>query len=208
MPSTKTPFSFYDRLYLWLFYTLRLRRYDLPEKRVGWQSRYNQEARFQALTRIADLQGQKILDLGCGLGCLRAYLSQKGWRGDYTGFDLLGGMVRRAKERFPETRFEVRDILRHPPQEQWDYLLVSGLFNHRIRDNWGFLEQMVGRARTLARKGFAFNLLSSEDGNWDEELFYVNPQELERRVRDWSGGNYKIVMGYLPGDVTAYLYFQ
>lgn len=207
MPSAKTPFSFYDRLYLWLFYTMRLRRYDLPEKRVGWQSRHNQEVRFQALTRIADLQGQKILDLGCGLGCLRGHLHQQGWQGDYTGFDLLGAMVRRARRRFPEERFEVRDILRDPPREQWDYILVSGLFNHRIRDNWGFLGQMVDRGRGLARKGLAFNLLSSEGGNWDEELFYVNPQELERWAREWSGGNYKIVSGYLPGDVTVYLYF-
>ena len=65
---------------------------------------------------------------------------------------------------------------------------------------------MVGRLKPMARKGLAFNLLSNEQGEWDPELFYANPQELERRAREWSGGNYKIVTGYLPGDMTVYLY--
>ncbi len=206
MAFQKSPFSLYDRLYFWLFYTLKLRRYDLPEKRVGWQSRRNQESRFEALIQIADLQNQKILDLGSGLGCLYGYLQKQNWRGNYTGFDLLKVMVREAKARFPEARFEARDILAAPPREQWDYVLISGVFNHRVRDNWAWMDQMVKAAKGLTRKGLAFNLLSSEQGEWDPELFYANPQDLERRVKDWSGGNYKMVSGYLPGDITAYLY--
>jgi SAM-dependent methyltransferase len=202
----RSPFSFYDRLYFSLFYHLRLRRFDLPEKRVGWNSRRNQESRFEALAGVADLQGQKILDLGSGLGCLYGYLRNKGWRGDYSGFDLLGVMTKESKKRFPDVRFETRDVLSSPLEEQWDYVLISGVFNHRVRDNWGWIEQMVGRLKPLARKGLAFNLLSNEQGEWDPELFYANPQELERRAREWSGGNYKMVTGYLPGDMTVYLY--
>ncbi len=202
----KSPFSLYDRLYFWLFYAIKLRRYDLPEKRVGWQSRHNQESRFEALTQIADLQDQKILDLGSGLGCLYGYLQERNWRGDYTGFDLLKAMAREAKARFPEARFEARDILAAPPREQWDYVLISGIFNHRVRDNWAWMEQMVRSAKALARKGLAFNLLSSEQGEWDPELFYANPKDLERRVKTWSDGNYKMVSGYLPGDITAYIF--
>ncbi|HET9870712.1 MAG TPA: class I SAM-dependent methyltransferase [bacterium] len=199
-------FSFYDRLYLSLFYALKLRRYDLPEQRVGWQSRRNQEARFEALTGVGDLLGRRVLDLGSGLGCLYGYLRERGWRGDYTGFDLLGPMTREARRRFPEARFETRDILADPPREQWDYALVSGVFNHRVKDNWAWTAAMVGALRGLAAKGVAFNLLSSELGEWDPELFYAHPRELERRAADWSGGNYRLVTGYLPGDVTVYLY--
>ena len=203
---SRPPFSFYDRLYFSLFYALRLRRYDLPEKRVGWQSRFNQEKRFEALAGVGDLEGAKILDLGSGLGCLYGYLREKGWRGDYTGMDLLGAMTREARKRFPGARFETRDILSRPPKETWDYALISGVFNHRVRDNWGWIEQMLGRLQGLARRGIAFNLLSAEPGAWDPELFYANPKELERRAKSWSGGNYKIITGYLPGDMTVYLY--
>jgi len=206
MPFRSPPFNWYDRLYLSFFYWRRLRLFDLPENRVGWQSRRNQEIRFEKLAGIADLKGSRILDLGCGLGCLYGYLKSRGFEGEYTGIDLLPSMAREARTRFPEARFEARDILKYPPREQWDYVLISGLFNHRVHDNWAWMDQLVKAVLRLSRRGTAFNVLSSEAGWWDKELFYANPSELERRAREWSQGKYRMVRGYLPEDLTVYLY--
>jgi len=197
---------FFDRLYLYLFYLKRRWIFDLPENQVGWRSRYNQEIRFQTLSGIGDLNGEKILDLGCGLGCFYQFLKAKGWSGDYTGIDLLDLMVQKARRRFPKVRFERRDILQNPPQEQWDYIFISGIFNHRIKDNWAWIEQTVKACLALSTKGLAFNLLNLEGGWLDSELFYAQPQVFEEKVKLWSGGKYKIVTGYLPEDMTAYLY--
>lgn len=65
-----------------------------------------QEARFNALLAIGDLKGKSILDLGCGLGCLYGYLKELGWKGEYTGIDVLDMMVKGARERFPGVSFE------------------------------------------------------------------------------------------------------
>src|ERR1700690_4467907 len=100
MMSTKTPLSLYDRLFLWFFYFVRSSRFDLPENKVGWRSRQNQELRFQALLGVGDLLDQKILGFGCGLGCLYGFLKSKGWDGEYTGIDILEMMVRGARARF------------------------------------------------------------------------------------------------------------
>jgi SAM-dependent methyltransferase len=200
------PFNCYNRLTLVFFYWRRLRGFDLPENRVGWISRHNQEIRFEKLIEIGDLQNSKILDLGCGLGCLYGYLKSHGWRGDYTGIDLLPSMVKEARIRFPEARFEVRDILENPTPEQWDYVLISGIFNHRVHDNWEWMEQIMKAVLKSARKGAAFNVLSSESGWWDSELFYAPPAGLERKANEWSAGKYKLVRGYLPEDLTVYLY--
>ena len=83
------PLSFLDRLYLRIFYLMKSWKYDLPENRVGWRSRQNQEVRFETLASIGDLRGKSILDAGCGLGCFYGYLKDRGWEGQYTGFDLL-----------------------------------------------------------------------------------------------------------------------
>ncbi len=195
-----------DKLYIRLFYLLRSWKYDLPENKAGWRSRRNQELRFQVLTGIGDLQNQSLLDLGCGLGCFYGYLKGQGWQGEYTGIDILDFMVRRARARFPEARFEEGDILRDPPREKWDYVFVNGVFNHKVKDNWGWLESMVGRAFALARKGMAFTLLRRETGWMDPDLFYADFGDFERKVRLWSGGKYKIVTGYLPEDMAAYLH--
>lgn len=173
---------------------------------MGWRSRQNQEARFKALTEIGGLNGLAILDVGCGLGCLYGYLKARGWNGEYQGFDFLKSMVDRAAHRFPDARFEQRDILKSPPKEKWDFVFICGVLNHKVRDNWGWMEQLVMEGMNLARKGLAFNVLSAEAGWPDPELFYVNPKLLEDKVAAWSGGNYKIVKGYLPEDLTVYLY--
>ena len=197
--------SAYDRLFLWFFYFVRSLRFDLPENQVGWRSRQNQEIRFRQLAAIGDLKGQRVLDLGCGLGCLYGYLRGQGWDGDYTGIDILDLMVQKSRRRFPEARFEKRDILKNPPSQKWDYIFINGVFNHRVKDNWAWIEQTVLAALASAEKGLAFNILNSEAGWMDSELFYADPQTLENKVRGWSKGNYQIVRGYLPEDITVYL---
>jgi len=204
--SLSDPLSLADRLYIWLFYRLRAFNYDLPENKVGWRSRQNQELRFKALAAIGDLGGRKILDLGCGLGCFYGYLNSQGWKGDYTGIDILGLMVEGARKRFPGVRFEKRDILRNPLSEKWDYVVINGLFNHKVRDNWSWIEQMVLQTMKASERGLAFSLLNLEGGWMDSDLFYADPVFLEEKLKLWSRGNYKIIKDYLPEDLTAYLY--
>jgi SAM-dependent methyltransferase len=204
-PVVKDPLSLYDRLYLRLFYLRRSFRYDLPENQAGWRSRKNQELRFRALMGVGDLVGQRVLDLGCGLGCLYGYLRASGWSGEYTGIDLLGPMVRKARRRFPGVEFERRDILRDPPRRKWDFALINGVFNHKVRDNWGWIEAMVKTALSMAEKGVAFNLLDRDQGWMDEDLFYASPSEALERAAAWSEGKARLVTGYLPEDMTLIL---
>lgn len=154
---------------------------------------------------IGDLSGKRVLDLGCGLGCLYGHLVGSGWRGDYTGIDLLGPMVRKAKARFPGVEFERRDILRDPPKRTWDYVLINGVFNHKFRDNWAWIEAMVRGALGVAERGVAFNLLDREAGWMDPDLFYARPQEALQRAELWSQGKARLVQGYLSEDFTLHL---
>lgn len=164
------PLSLYDRLYIRLFYWRRLRQYDLPENQVGWRSRKNQELRFEALYGIGNLKGKSILDIGSGLGCFYAYLKAREWEGQYTGFDVLKPMVQTASRRFPGVRFEKRDILKKPPLEKWDYAFISGVMNHKVRDNWAWVEKMAKGALKLASIGLGFNLLTDETP-WKDWIF-------------------------------------
>ena len=202
----KNGLSFFDRLFIWFFYFMRSLRYDLPENQVGWRSRQNQERRFQALLRIGDLEGKRLLDLGCGLGCLYGYLKGQGWNGKYTGIDILDLMVKKAKRRFPGAAFEKRDILKNPPAEKWDYVLINGVLNHKVKDNWAWIEKMLSGAFALAEKGVAFNLLNADAGWTDPELFYADPKILEEKLKSWSLGKTKIVNGGLSEDITIFMY--
>jgi SAM-dependent methyltransferase len=195
-----------DRLFRRMFYHARLHEYDLPEHRVGWKSRANQEARFQTLQGVTDLEGKRILDLGCGLGCLYGYLTSRGWRGDYTGFDILGAMVTEARLRFPGIRFENRDITSDPVLESWDVVLISGIFNHRVHDNLQQVREVLAAAWPLASEALAFNILRLETGWTDPEMFYAKDEELAVIAETLAPGKWRFVSGYLPEDITVYLY--
>jgi len=189
-----------------LFYLSKLIGSKDPAHRVGWKSVDTQEARFNALLAIGDLKGKSILDLGCGLGCLYGYLRQLGWKGDYTGYDLLDLMVDGARKRYPQVPFENRNILLDPPRRQWDYILISGIFNHKIKDNWTWIGETVKACLKISKLGVAFNLLETKDDHEDSVFFYAKRKDLEQKASLWSVGKSKIVTGYLPDDMTAYLY--
>jgi SAM-dependent methyltransferase len=158
--------------------------------------------------KIGDLAGQSILDLGCGLGCLYGFLKTQDWDGEYTGYDILGLMVKGARKRFPGVHFEKRDFLAQPPDRTWDYILINGVFNHKVRDNWAWIEEMVALSLQKAGKGVAFNILVTGQGWGDEDLFYADPYELERRAARWTGGNYRLLRDYLDEDMAVHLYPQ
>ncbi len=57
---------------------------------------------------LHDLDGIKILDVGCGNGRDCKYISEQGF--DVNGIDLSAGMLAIAKEKVPNGKFEVMDI--------------------------------------------------------------------------------------------------
>jgi len=193
-----------------LFYMSKLIGFNSPSYRVGWKSQQTQEARFNALFAIGNLKGKSILDLGCGLGCFYGYIKELGWKGEYTGMDVLDMMVNGARDRFPGVAFEKRNILLDPPDRQWDYVFISGIFNHKVKDNWTWIENIIRSCLKLSRWGVAFNLLESQSQEDDSDagFFYAKRTDLEQKASLWSGGNYKIISGYLPDDMTAYLYHR
>ena len=43
-------------------------------KSLGWKNDESQIKRFEAFTKVGNLEGSSVLDLGCGIGDLKAYL--------------------------------------------------------------------------------------------------------------------------------------
>lgn len=176
-----------------------------PSQRVGWISDENQEARFKLLTGVGPLEGARVLDVGCGLGCLYGYLEAQGWKGVYTGFDRLKDMVGEARRRYPGARFECRNIAENPPEERWDYAFLCGLFNHKVRDNEGWIRQVVGAALAVSEKGLAFNLLTPDHPYPDADFFYASREEAAILGESIAPGRWSLAPAVLRGDVTLYI---
>lgn len=187
-------------------YSERLARHGYDVKALGWGSRESQATRFAVLSEVGKMGGRSILDVGCGLGDLYAWMKGRRFRVSYLGLDITPGMVEKARARFPKAQFRVCDVLDHSQAiAAHDYVLSSGIFTHRTVSTFEFLEAMVGRMFSLSKRALAFNCLSGWAEHKEHEEFHADPMrvvEFCRRLTPW------VVLrhDYHPRDFTVYLY--
>lgn len=151
------------------------RRYEPHEVlRTAWGSRTEQIMRFDVLMEIGSLEGQSLLDAGCGVGDLYGYLQERGWHGQYTGYDLVAANCQAAADKYGQVLFFHQDILETTATEQFDYVLASGLFN-LAADDWSeAVRQTLTRLFSLCRVGLAVNFLSCYSTDQVPQLAYAD----------------------------------
>ena len=98
----------------------------------GWN--YFPEAFGQQLIewmKINGVQAKTCMDLGCGTGVLCETLADVGICA--SGMDLSEGMIAVARERRPEIRYEVANMITYRPDERFDLVTCTGdALNHII----------------------------------------------------------------------------
>jgi len=127
-----------------------------------WYDRATQEKRFAVLAHMVRLEGLRLLDAGCGLGDLKAWLDREQVRlQHYIGVDGLEGVIAAAEDRgFRDASFYVADFVRHPEilgVEKPDLIFFSGSLNTVPEAE---ARRGIAGAWELARQGVGFNFLS------------------------------------------------
>lgn len=164
------------------------------------------------LTEIADLRLAKVLDFGCGTGYLLDVLRRQGFSGEYVGYDLVAEALDVAQAKHPDARFELRDILRDGMTERFDYILLNGVFNNAMSDNWSFMTTTLQALFAQVDGGLAFNALSTYVDYLDDGLFYVEPEQVFRFCKEELSPrvvlrhDYEVRSGSLPFEFTVYVY--
>jgi SAM-dependent methyltransferase len=200
-------FSGRDLRALEIYYASQLTRHQTPQEKVGWRTQESQRIRFEAMTEVGPLDGTKILDVGCGLGGFWGYLKQKGLRLDYTGIDLFPNVIREAKQAHPGAKFEVRHLLSRPfLPRSFDYSFLSGVFNVKVRDNWGYMRSLLGCVLRQTRKAVAFNVLNAEAEIRESNRFSAHPRELAAFGRRLGVSRVHLMDHYHHLDLTLFLY--
>jgi 2-polyprenyl-3-methyl-5-hydroxy-6-metoxy-1,4-benzoquinol methylase len=187
-------------------YSERIAQHGYDVRALGWGSRESQARRFAVLGEVGKLTGRSVLDVGCGLGDLYAWMRRKRLRVRYTGVDITPGMVDKARARFPRTQFRVCDVLDHSqPVAAHDYVLSSGIFTHHSASASEFLEAMVRRMFDLSKQGLAFNCLSGWAERKERGEYHADPLKVVSLCRKLTT---RVVLrhDYHPRDFTVYLY--
>ncbi len=194
-------------------YTALYDRYGDSPQAAQWSDQATQERRMEILAQVGDVTCAKILDFGCGTGRLLDYLIRtRGFAGEYVGYELIPDLVAHARATRQLGRFEVRNVLADGVPEDFDYIVIGGVFNNRLGDNKAFMAEVLRRLFPHARCGLAFNALSTYVDYFDPDLFYMDPgevfelckQELSPRVA--LRHDYEVKSGVLPFEFTVYVY--
>ena len=150
----------------------------------GWHPG-NKQANYQYMMHLPELTGVPIsgsscLDVGCGSGDLAAFLRERGAR-KYVGIDIYERSLEKAREKYPDERFILGDLLTGDVKGRFDYAFCSGAMTVRLSiDNYDFLESMVEKMWQMTKVGIVFNVLTDEDPDRDEDLFFYNiPRVIE-----------------------------
>lgn len=143
-----------------------LRRHGAGFSATLWASREAQRTRFDVILDMADFDGARIVDAGCGHGDLAAHLAERDVAHTaYVGLDAFAEQIDEARERSIERAvFEVIDFVhderafaRHRP----DWVCFCGSLNTMREEE---ARAVIGRAFNEARWGVVFNFLSDRTG--------------------------------------------
>ncbi len=184
------------------YYDKKLDIFGPTPKGVDWNSTVSQELRFEQLLKVCDTRNPFTLnDYGCGYGALVAYMTERGSRFEYNGFDLSTKMIDAARVEYGNFR-HCRFSSSKGSLSVADYTVASGIFNvklHTSDEEWkDYILHLLGKIAELSKKGFSFNMLSSySDKKYlRSDLYYADPLFFFDYCRKYS--NYVSILHDYP----------
>jgi len=186
-------------------YEPRIRRSRENYDVLDWASAASQQARFEVLVQNVDLDGRSLLDVGCGLGDLWAFLRARRIDVEYTGVDLSGKMIRAARRRQGGGRFIQADVFAEDNPfgpRSFDVVFCSGVFNLNLGNNRRFLTGAIGALMDLAREHVVFNLLHVRAEVQPDRYAYFDPADVAAAIAK-HGWDIRVLDDYLPNDFTV-----
>lgn len=161
---------------------------------LSWSSREAQVGRFKVLLELlkrnfAEGSCPTLLDVGCGLAELADYLETAGFPVLYTGVDVTAEILQEAKQRFPTLNLRQLDVFQNLcpfPEQFFDVVFASGIFNMELGNNEMFAVSGMLRLAALARRLAAANFLHYGSLLQHPVCHYYNPHELSLKLHEKS----------------------
>ena len=168
-----------------------------------------QDLRFDALTRHIPQNGFSILDYGCGLAHLRAFLDERFERFRYAGADMVPTFVQAARAKYPDADFHLVES----PSEltaDYDHIVLSGVYNivyskneeAHLQEVWHSLEMLFARARS----SLAVNFMTDQVDYRQDGAFHLDPRRVLDFVRTRLSRRLILDQSYMPFEYTVVIW--
>jgi SAM-dependent methyltransferase len=188
------------------FYNRHFKKFgDRPEA-LRWTPQ-GQLRRYHTFLDIApDLNNQKILDYGCGMGDFYKFLKRRGLDVKYTGVDINENFINVAKKKYPECSFRVMNVDEDSLEGYYDYIFICGVFNLRVPGVQDDLRNALITLFKHCNKALALNALSSHTPTKDIELNYTSPEDIMQFAIENLSPSVLLRHDRIPNDFTLFIY--
>jgi len=162
-------------------YQKRISKFGQTFESLGSGPKKHQTMRFNILRQSGIKTGDSVLDVGCGLGDFYNFLLSNGIEVNYHGVDIVPEFIEKAKEKYPQSNFQVRDILKNPfNEDSFDYVVCSQVLNFKLtnEDNIQHTQNMLKKMKIFAKESVACDFLTSYVDYEEDHLFYYSPEEI------------------------------
>jgi SAM-dependent methyltransferase len=188
-------------------YEERLSQYGVDIRTLNPGSEEKHRIQHAVHASIGDLNNRTVLDIGCGLAHYYQFLSERGIKANYIGYDIVEPFIEINRQRFPEAHFEVRDISRDGIAHRPDYITMCQVFNNKYDSvsNEEVVRNAIATALDAAQVGVSIDMLSKYVNYEEEHLNYFSPEEMLSYAKSLT--RFVILRhDYLPFDFTLFLY--
>lgn len=177
---------------------------------LDWGSEEEQFLRFEVFINKLRQQGSagdfSVLDVGCGLGDLKALLDGHFGGVNYVGTDLTLSVASEARKRNPDLMILCSDSTQELPFDNasFDYAFASGVFNLDMGNNLTILEQSLPRLFAVVRKGMMINFLHQRASAQVDYCYYYDPEDILAIGRQFA--DVELIDDYLDKDFSIWFY--
>ena len=187
-------------------------KYGYSPRSLGWD-KGKQFLRFHALTSQFELEDCTILDIGCGFGDFNAYAEMIGIKNyRYLGIDCVGEFINEANKRYgsDKIQFEEADILIFKTDQKFDFVISSGVFNHKFIDlydggGYKFIKDAMKKSFDLCNHAVAFDFLSDKVDYKLDHTFHSAPEVIIKMGYEFTR-NLKLDNTVFPFEYSLILY--
>lgn len=182
---------------------------------VDWPNPADALTRYQVMLdviREAPTARLQLLDFGCGASHLYDYImAQQLTIIDYAGLDISAKFIRLSRWKYPAVTYYCLDILQGPGQlPMFDYIVLNGVFTEKRElshaEMWDYFKAVIRAVFPFARRGIAFNVMSSHV-DWErEDLFHLPLDKLAAFLAQDVSRDFVIRNDYGLYEYTTYVY--
>jgi SAM-dependent methyltransferase len=153
-----------------------------------------------------------LLDFGCGLSHLYEFILAEGIDYvEYSGLDVSEEFLTRSRAKFPHIAYYDVDVLEDDGGlPSFDYIVLNGVFTLKcdlsFEDMLEYFQAVLERVFALARRGIAFNVMSTIV-DWErDDLFHLPFDVLTSFVTAKLSRHFAIRHDYRLYEYTTYVY--